>query len=139
MEKISYEISCSSYFDTYSEKQKRQILKGNWRTGTSWSDLGKEAGFHAGYFKNVYNYLCGYSHSSYASALQVGQAQSIEEQTMLARPTMSIGVVLMSHFVFSYPTVFPDAGAVLVANPVANGIAEKWRFGPEDMAEYYDA
>ena len=69
----------------------------------------------------------------------MGQAQSIEKQKMLARPTLSIGVVLMSHFAFSYPAVFPDAESILVANPVANGIAETWRFGTEDMAEYYES
>ena len=138
MEKIVVKIKASPYFATYTENQRRQVLKGKWRTGHSWTNLGINAGFHAGYFTNIYNYLCGYSHSSYASALQVGQAVSIDEQQMLARPILDIGVVLMSHFAFSYPTVFPDARFVLATNAVAQGIAEKWRFRAEDMAEYYD-
>lgn len=136
---IGVEIQSSPYFDSYTDNQKRQLLKGKWRTGKSWRDLGINARFHAGYFDNIYNYLCGYSHSSYASVLQVGQAQSIAEQRMLTKPILGIGVVLMSHFAFSYPTVFPDASLVISANPVAQGIAEKWRFGPEDMEEYYGA
>ena len=138
MEKIVVEIKASPYFATYTEKQRSQVLKGNWRTGHSWTNLGSNAGFHAGYFNNIYNYLCGYSHSSYASALQVGQAHSIDEQQMLARSILEIGVVLMSHFAFSYPTVFPDARSVLASNVVAQGIAEKWQFRAEDMDIYYD-
>lgn len=103
------------------------------------ADLGKSAGFHEKYFKNVYGYLCGYSHASYLSALQVGQAaQSIEDQKMLTSSILGVGVVLMAHFAFSYTAAFEDAGAVLSAGPSAKHIAEKWRFGPEDMAEIYD-
>lgn len=137
MNNLCAEIKTSPYYSDFTVKQQRQLLKGAWRTGVTWSDLGINAGFHAQYFNNIYNYLCGYSHSSYASALQVSQAQSIEDQQMLARPILGIGVVLMSHFTFTYPTVFPDADAILAANPVPRSVAEKWRFGPEDMAEVY--
>ena len=30
-------------------------------------------------------------------------------------------------------------GVINEQNHNGGGIAEKWRFGPEDMAEYYDA
>ena len=135
--KIAAEIQSSTYFDSYTKNQKHELLKGKWRTGKSWRDLGINAGFHSGYFDNIYNYLCGYSHSSYASALQVGQAQSLDDQKMLVRPILDIGIVIMSHFVFSYPTLFPDASAILATNKVAQGVAEKWRFLREDMQRYY--
>ena len=51
---------------------------------------------------------------------------------------MSIGVVIMAHFAFMYSSAFSSAGLVLLANAEAKRVAEKWRFGPEDMAAIYD-
>jgi hypothetical protein len=138
LEALRAEIAASPHFLGYSERQCRRLMEGDWRTGTSWADLGVTAGFHEGYFRNVYGYLCGYSHSSYLSALQVRQAQTIEDQQDLTQAILGIGVVLMAHFAFSYTRLFDDAAAVLAANPDAEKVAETWRFGPEDMAPIYD-
>jgi hypothetical protein len=139
MREIRSQIEKSPHMADYSEKQRNRLLEGEWRTGSGWADLGKSAGFHEKYFKNVYGYLCGYSHASYLSVLQVGQAaQSIEDQKMLTSSILGVGVVLMAHFAFSYTAAFESAGAVLSANPSAKRIAEKWRFGAEDMTEIFD-
>jgi len=138
MQDLRSQIEKSPHMAGYSEKQRSRLLKGEWRTGSGWADLGKSAGFHDKYFKNIYGYLCGYSHASYLSALQVGQAQSIEDQKMLTSSILGIGVILMAHFAFSYTAAFEGASAVLSANPSAKRIAEKWRFGTEDMAQIYD-
>lgn len=97
-----------------------------------------EAGFHEKYFKNVYGHLCGYSHSSYISALQVGQAQSIEDQTMLAQSILGIGVVIMAHFAFTYSKIFDSAKDILLINTVAAAIAKKWRCETEKMDVIYN-
>ena len=52
---------------------------------------------------------------------------------MLTESTISIGVVIMAHFSFTYPRVFPDADPVLNSNPVSRALAGLWRFGREDM------
>jgi hypothetical protein len=132
------QVGNSPYFLNYTEKQRKMLLEGDWRAGIGWVDLGVKAGFHERYFRDIYGYLCGYSHSSYASALQVGQAQSIEDQQALTQAILGIGVVLMAHFAFSYASFFNAADTVLSANPYAKEVAEKWRFGPEDMADIYD-
>lgn len=137
-EALKAEVESSPYFATYTNKQRKKLIDGDWRIGHGWTDLGIAAGFHEKYFKNIYGYLCGYSHSSYLSALQVGQAQSIEDQKMLTRSILGIGVVLMAHFAFSYLVPFNTANVILDANPLAKHLAEKWRFGPEDMAPIYD-
>lgn len=77
-------------------------------------------------------------HSSYLSVMQVGQAESIEDQQMLTQSILGIGIVLMAHFSFCYSAVFTSAENVLSANPIAKGVAEKWRFGPEEMAPIWD-
>ena len=138
LEELKSEIEASPQIRSYTNKQRKKLLEGEWRIGRGWADLGSNAGFHEKYFKNIYGYLCGYSHSSYFSALQVGLAQSIEDQEMLTQPILGIGVVLMAHFAFSYSNVFSTANAVLSANPSAKRVAEKWRFGSEDMAAIYD-
>jgi hypothetical protein len=137
IEELRANIEASPEFLGYSDKQRRKLLEGEWRIGIGWADLGVSAGFHQKYFKDVYAYLCGYSHSSYLSALQVGQAQSIEEQQMLTRAILGVGVVLMAHFAFTYSVAFDSASGVLSADPVARRVAEKWRFGPVDMAVIY--
>ena len=138
IEELRSKIESSPEIHTYTEKQRKKLLEGEWRIGNGWTDLGVKAGFYEKYFKNIYGYLCGYSHSSYLSALQVGQAQSIADQQMLAKSILGIGTVLMAHFAFTYSTVFDTSSAVLSANPSAMRVAEKWRFGPEDMAAIYD-
>ena len=138
IEELKSRIESSPEIRAYTEKQRKKLLEGDWRIGNGWADLGVSAGFHEKYFKNIYGYLCGYSHSSYLSALQVGQAQSIADQQMLTKSILGIGVVLMAHFAISYSAAFNTASAVLSANPSAMRVAEKWRFGPEDMAAIYD-
>ncbi len=126
LQKLREEVQQSHHFTTFTDRQQRQLLKGKWRAGYSWTDLGCSADFHEKYFSNVYNYLCGYSHSSYASVLQIGQAQSVDTQQMLTQAILGVGVVLMSQFTFSYPSVFPTAKFVLSANPTERNIAEQF-------------
>ena len=138
IEELKSEIANSPQIRSYTNKQRKKLLEGEWRIKSGWADLGSNAGFHEKYFKNIYGYLCGYSHSSYLSVLQVGQAMSIKDQEMLTRSILGFGVVLMAHFAFSYSNVFSTANAVLSANPSAKRVAEKWWFSPEDMAAIYD-
>lgn len=129
---LQFEVKSLSQFQKYTPKQQSRLLKGDWRIGKDWSDLGVQAGFHEQYFKDVYGYLCGYSHSNYLSALQVGQAQSIEEQRKLTQAILGIGLALMAHFAFSYSSAFSSAALVLATSTEARRIAEKWRFKPEN-------
>lgn len=138
IEELKLEIGRSKYLLKFTTKQQEQLLKGKWRVGNGWTDLGVNAGFHKTYFENIYSYLCGYSHSSYISALQVGQAQSIEDQASLTRFILGIGTVIMAHYSFSYTALFESAKNVLNENNSAKLIAEKWHFNQSDMAEIYD-
>lgn len=132
------QIESDPKISSYSKKQKKQLLKGNWKIGISWIEFGVQAGFNEKYFENVYSYLCGYSHSSYASALQVRQAQSIDDQNRLTQSIMGIGVLIMAQFTFTYSGLFGSTTSVLKKNAAAVRIAEKWRFGAADMADIFD-
>ena len=137
IDRLKSEVEDSAHFLEFSPRQRQQLLAGNWRVGSGWRDLGIQAGFHEAYFRNIFNYLCGHSHSSYASTLQVGQAHTLEDQVMLTESTISIGVVIMAHFSFTYPRVFADADPVLNSNPASRALAELWRFGHEDMIQIF--
>ena len=138
IEALRSEIERFPQITSYTDRQRKKLLNGEWRIGKGWADLGAQAGFHGKYFNDIYGYLCGYSHSSYLSALQVGQAKSIEDQQKLTHSILGIGVVLMAHFAFSYASAFGNAEKVLSDSPDVKRVAEKWRFGPEDMAAIYD-
>ncbi|MDO8988038.1 MAG: DUF5677 domain-containing protein [Sideroxyarcus sp.] len=138
IDELRSEIEMSPHLNQYTDKQRKKLLSGEWRIGKGWADLGAHAGFHEKYFENIYGYLCGYSHSSYLSALQVSQAKSIEDQQALTQSILGIGVFLMAHFAFTYSGLFSNAERVLSADQVAKRVAEKWRFGVEDMARIYD-
>lgn len=139
IELLKFEIEADPHFQTYTQKQRSKLLEGDWRIGSgSWANLGREAGFHDKYFKNIYSYLCGYSHSSYISAMQVGQADSIETQKLLTQGILGIGVVIMAHYAFTYSHAFNLAETVFSCNPEAKRIIEKWRLGPKEMAPIYD-
>lgn len=137
IEELKADIQSSPIFESYSEKQKKQLLKGNWDFDTSWQDLGVKAGFHPVHFRVTYNFLCGYSHASYISTPQIGQAKTVEEQRDLTSPMLQIGCILMAYFTFTYPKVFKSAYDILEANPNAKIAASNWHLTRERMNDIY--
>ena len=135
MDRLKPEIEASSHLGTYSRDAAKKILKGEWRGSNSWTTLSRYAGFHENYFRDIYGYLCGYSHASYISAMQVGQAQSLDDQRELASACIGIGVVLIAHFVRSYTELFDDTKLVLDADRRAKAAVERWGFSAEDWAK----
>ena len=135
--KLQKEISASPWLQEYTEKQQPKLLAGDWRHAKSWHSIGVDAGFHKKYFGNIYSYLCGYSHASYLSALQVGQANSLGEQHQLAQAILNIGGVVMAYFAFTYSELFDAAKAVLRLDPASASVVEKWRLGHSEMAQAY--
>lgn len=127
------EIKAEPQLQTYTPGHQTKLLNGSWRIGNSWADLGKKAGFPKPFFQNVYSYLCGYSHSSYLSVLQAGQATSNEDQKMLVHGILFICTSIMAHFVFTYSSIFNQGASILAANIEAKRVAEKCRFPQETL------
>lgn len=137
IEELKAEIQSNPIFESYSEKQKKQLLKGNWDFNTSWQDMGVKAGFHPIHFRMTYSFLCGYSHSSYISILQIQQSKTEEEQRCFTSPMLQIGGILMAYFTFAYPKVFKSACGIIEKNPDAKIVAKKWHLTKERMNEVY--
>ena len=134
MERLKAEIEASPYLAEYNRDAVKKILKGEWRGTNTWAVLAKDSGFDEAYFRDIYGYLCGYSHASYASAMQVGQALSLDDQRMLAGACIGVGAVLMAHFARAYVTLFPGAKPILEADQAALGIVDTWGFSAEDWS-----
>jgi hypothetical protein len=137
VESLREEIRTFEEFQALSQRQQNKLLAGDWKIVLGTADLAVAAGFHGTYFKNVYSFLCGYSHASYISALQIAQAKTLEDQATMTRTIMGIGVVTMAHFSCSYPKQFPTAQAVLDADVQVKTIADRWALMAEDMDTTY--
>ncbi|HET8667607.1 MAG TPA: DUF5677 domain-containing protein [Terriglobales bacterium] len=137
IEKLVGQISNSDFFFSFSEKQRLQIIKGNWKVDTSWSGIGQQHGFRKEYFDNMYNFLCSYSHSSYLSILQIGEANSLEKQEMLARAAVGFCVVILAKFCHAYMTIFPQSRSVLDLHPDASLTLEAWNLTDEQMGAVF--
>jgi hypothetical protein len=128
MDRLLPLIEQSPYLKNYGDPARKKILKGEWRGTDSWLTLAKEAGFHERYFRQIYGYLCAYSHASYLSALQIGQAKSLDDQQDLASFCLGIGVVLMAHFARTYTQLFADTQPILDVDPEAKAAVTRWYF-----------
>ncbi|WP_415760592.1 DUF5677 domain-containing protein [Pseudomonas sp. LT1P18] len=131
------QLQGSEHFKGYTTKQADQVLKGNWRVGWSWADEAVRAGFHRKYFDNVYSYLCGYSHSNYISAMQIGQAQDLPTQARMSGAGLQISVHIMSHFIHLYASTFSTASDILNTSE-SRQIATYWHFKSDDMNPIFD-
>lgn len=133
------EIEASPYLSDYKPEQAKRLLKGEWRVGWSWTDEAVRAGFHKKYFQNVYSHFCGYAHSSYISSLQMGEAQSMDDQRMLALVALQTVVHVMARAVAFYAELFPRGRSVLdAASEEAQKVAYFWGFTGEDMDHLFD-
>jgi len=133
------EIEASSYLGDYKPDQVKRLLKGDWRIGWSWADEAVRAGFHKKYFQNVYSHFCGYAHSSFISSMQMGEAQSMEDQRVLGLVALQTTVHVIARAVAFYAELFPRGQAVLdMASAEAQRVAYFWGFTSEDMDHLFE-
>lgn len=137
IEQLANFIKASDFFCGLNANERKGIMKGNWRAGNSWGSLGEKAGFHRVYLDNIYSFLCGYSHTSFISALQVKQSQMLEDQGFLAGTILGFASKIISHFIFSYCDVFPGACKFLDNEDGIRKIANKWCFSADEMDDFY--
>lgn len=135
IDRLSAEVREHPVFHTLTKGAQKAILKGDWKTGRSWHDLAKESGLSERYFRNIYSYLCGYSHSSYAAAMQVGQANDLAVQARLSSSMLSVMCLCMARFASLYASLFLSARAVLERERCA--AMEMWDISAARLEEVY--
>lgn len=136
VEGLRREIEGHPLFAGHSTKERKALAKGDWSAGKQWHELATEAGLHQRYFRNIYGYLCDYSHSSYAAALQVGEARTIEEQRAISNSMFGMLNMTMAHFVAVYAGLFESARQLLEQSPTRE-TAERWRFTATEFDAIY--
>lgn len=110
---LAADIKAHPMWSTLSNGAQKAILKGDWKYRRSWQELAAEVGLSGAYFRQVYGHLCSYSHSSYAAALQVGQARTLQDQTNLGAAMFGVMCLCMAHFATVYGQLFASAQVVL--------------------------
>lgn len=123
-------------FKAFPNGKQKAIVKGDWSAGRKWHELAVDVGFNERYFKNIYSYLCDYSHTSYAAALQVGQADTLEAQAGMSSSMLGILVYSMARFIAIYADLFDSAKEILNQSAARN-VASKWNFSSENFDEIY--
>lgn len=136
MEILLREIKAHPLFKAQSNGRQKKIEKGDWSGGRQWGELAIEVGLNPRYFMNVYSYLCDYSHSSYAAALQVRQAKTVEDQVSMARGILGLLNLCMARFVVIHARLFDESSYVLKKS-AAKEVAERWNFDASQFEKIY--
>ncbi|MFJ3046997.1 hypothetical protein ACIPEN_14290 [Herbaspirillum chlorophenolicum] len=136
-ERLQQELKTHPHFAKYKQKQQTKLLSGDWKIVVGSGGLAASAGMHRSYFENIYNLLCGHSHASYISVLQVRDAQPRAHQEALAFMCIGVMNTLMAHFAMQYPVRFPDVQAVIDADEEGKLAIERWSFTVEDWNRIY--
>ena len=129
-------VSDPIYLRLNNDRQK-DSRSGKWRFGNSWVQLAEIAGSETTYFKSLYTYLSSYAHSSYLIVVQISQADTQNTQRMLSEMSLTVGLTLLSNFIFAYSRIFPAAKAVVDSDVDGKKVAEKWYFNNDEVARFY--
>jgi hypothetical protein len=135
IDRLSLDVKAHLVFQTLAKGAQKAILKGDWKTGRSWQTLAKEAGLSEAYFCNIYFYLCGYSHSSYAAAMQVSQATDLKVQSSLSSSMFRVMCLCMARFATLYAQLFNSARTVLERE--TRPAVDMWNIAATRMDEVY--
>lgn len=122
-------IEASSRFATWmprpgaTDTMRWKALRADWKLGRSWVSLAKVARF--GGFTNLYRHLCGYSHSGYASIMQLRSASGGGiDRDQSFETFLGVGLRIMGHVIRDYTALFPETRRVLEAHPQQRDLAE---------------
>jgi hypothetical protein len=88
--------------------------------------------------RELYSYLCGYSHAGWLSILQLRDARELTRQAAMTTMSVSTACVMMSFFAHHYVVLFPEAAQVLAAQPEVYRLVKKWHLDAERVASQYE-
>lgn len=131
------QIKTNPHFEGLSNGAKDRLMKGNWRMGQSIGEIAIKVGFHSKNIDAIYSHLCGYSHSNFISAMQVGQA-GIEAETMLSKMPLGVACNMTARLITTYGRIFPLAQKVLTdASADDQQTVRLWNLKSEDFEKHY--
>jgi hypothetical protein len=119
-------------------KEIQKLAKaGKWKLGKQWGDLAVEAKFHRKYFDGVYCYLCDYAHSGGLSLLQINATDTAELQREHVENMLGVCLIVMSHFIFAYSSLYEEAAHTLKDYTELEDLASVYHLKVDEMKEYY--
>lgn len=124
-------------FKLLSNGRQKAIVKGKWDGGQQWHELAVEVGLNEAYFRTIYSYLCDYSHSSYAAALQVGQADT-EAQDQMSKSMLGVMNLCMAKFAVIHAACFASSRKLLEESP-ARAAVTKWDIDSARFEQIYSS
>lgn len=140
LEAVRQLIKSNTQFDRYSVKEKAQLLAGNWKVRkeeTSWKACATSAGMESKYFDDIYGYLSGAAHSSYAALLQIrASQQEVVLQRSLAGTAMRMANILLGMLIRDLRQYLAIAEDVL-PNDTVNDAMRRWDLFNKYLHEHY--
>jgi len=127
------ELENNPLFLGLKEHLRKLARKGEWRLDKKWIDLAVIAGLDRDVFRMVYKYLCSYAHAGGWSGLQIQQAINPEDQQKLIPISIQYGLLLMSNFLFTYTSLFPDTKSLFESAPEYL-LADRWHISWKEDA-----
>ena len=129
------EIAVADACKRLSKKEQEKARNGQWRLNKTWADLAASANQHPQWFVQIYRYLCGHSHTSYISTLQLSQAGPAEQQRFV-QSLLDIGCLLASHFLNNYARLSEHVRQGLPTDGDSRLALERWHISAEQMARW---
>jgi len=118
-DKLQDNLRSNVIFQSLTDKQKRQILKGRWRL-LSWHDIAIDAGLSEMLAQHMYSHLCGYAHSSSLSVVQSVEDHVNKEEEFSASVSMNVVNNITANLIQEFCELFPKAKAILSEDTTGN-------------------
>lgn len=135
---LKQEITQSPFYVNANREARREIDNCSWKPKGGAYVISGQIDIHQRYFSDIYNHLSGHAHASYISALQTRDAQSLEDQQMLAGSARQMLCMVLAHFLFSYTKVFPDALKILQSDAEIFKVVTTWHLKKAHLNNLYD-
>jgi len=116
-------IENSTYWYSYTDKQKQQILKGKKpRLFFSWQDLIANSELNKDLLEDVYSYKSSYAHSEFLSVMQIKQGGfEFNKESRKSKHHIEIHLALISKIILDLESMFPTIQNRLFSMPKAKG------------------
>ena len=125
LDEVHEKLKLSAVFQSLTNNQKKQILKGEWRL-KSWRELAVSAGLSETLASDVYRFLSGRVHSSSLSVVQmIGDHIDVEDEKVISSSMGTINAVI-ANMIKEYCGLFPGAQKILDADRGGREIVGWW-------------
>ncbi|SEH84829.1 hypothetical protein [Pseudomonas asplenii] len=136
---LKEQITQSPFYFNANRETRKEIDNCSWKPKGGAYVISGHVDIHQKYFSDIYNHLSGHAHASYISALQTRDAQSQQDQQMLAGAARQILCMALAHFLLSYSKLFPNALKLLQSDIETYNTVKNWHFRISNFKELYES